>query len=285
MNILYFDNMHIELKEDKFYFSILPLIYYSSRTFYKYKLYDYINICIHYLKTKNSLDLSNIPLENSNKNVRIIKEKKRIKFISRFENNILYHLLPKSNNYKILKKFKSIDPKVKLVNNKYIFSKQIEKKHYIRYNNLAYKIIYKNDIITLLRATNQYTSFTAEHLLSTTLFLEFIITIKCIEYLNTKNLINYRNIIFDFFNTKFNNSLYFTQGLIFPYDNFYTETNLNKIFKNYKMQHNNDLILLYEYIIQNISLTYDNFWKLMENYCMEFQVYYLKKLLLYIEYN
>lgn len=283
LNILYFDNTYIELKQDIFYFSIIPLIYYSSRTFYKYKLYDYINICIEYLKTKKIFDLSNIPLEDSNKNVKIIKEKKRIKIISLYENNILYNLLPKTNHYSALKKFKSLDPNVKLINNKYVFSKQIDKKYYIRYNNLAYKIIYKNTSLTLLHLTNKCKFYTIEHLLKTTSFLSFIITIKFIEYLNKKNLLSYRNLIFDFLNTKYNTGSYFNDGLIFPYDKFYLEDNLDKIFINYKMQHNDDLILLYDYIINNINISYDNFWKLIEEYCIEFQVYYLKKLLLYME--
>lgn len=281
LSAVFLNNMHIILKNDKIYFSAIPIIFYSMKTFYQYNLTNYINICIEYLMNKKPIKFENIPLEYEHPNIKIFKEKKSIKIVSLYENNTISKYFPKYNEYKTLKKFHSIDSKLKYINNTYYFSKPISNKYYINYNKLSNNILYKNSTITLFDLTNNCEFYTTEHLKNTLSFIKFMLSVKFIEYLHSKNLLNYRDIIFNYFATFFNNIEYQELGLIFPYENFYNE-DLYKIFNNYVSYDMQDLILFYNNIINNYNITQISsniFWDIISTYAIEVYINFLKKII------
>jgi hypothetical protein len=285
LKALFLDNTYMEFKNDKIYFSLIPIILYSLKTFYQYNLQEYIEICIKFLMNKSNINFTNTPLAYENNNISIKREHNRIKIVSKYENNILYQQFPKYNIYKALRKFNKFDSKLKYIDNKFIFSKPINKKYYIAHNKLSHKILYKNSYYTLFDLTKNYELYTIEHLSNTLAFLEFIISIKFIEYLHSKSLINYRNIIFNYFATKFNNIKYYSIGLIFPYDLFFISDNLPKIFNNYKVHElEPELINFYISILKNndiLNLTYTDFFNIIYRYSIDTYIDFLQKILVY----
>lgn len=276
LDLLYFNNTYFEFKNNKFYISIIPLIFFNSKNYYQYNILEYIDYCIGYIDNKPVI-FDNISLQFASTDLKIIKEKNSVKMINRtnINKNILYGKTPILNEYKTIKKYKKIDPNFKYVNNSYIFSTSLEKQHYISKKRLSQKILYSTEIKHLHEFVNNIKQETHKFINITLFYIEFSLIIKILEYFHLNNLNTHKNILLKYFEIKFNNTDYYELGLIFPFNEFYNICDVKNIFNNYNINFNINILDLVE-AITDCNFTLFEYNKFYNNIYIHAKNIYIK---------
>lgn len=282
LDLIYFNNTYFELKNNKFYISIIPLIFFNSKNYYQYNILEYIDYCIGYIDNK-PLVFDNISLQYASNDVKIIKEKNSVKIINRtnINKNILYGKSPILNNYKTISKYRKIDPNFKYKLNSYVFTTSLEKHHYISKKRLSEKILHENEIKYLYEFVNNIKQHTHKFINITLFYIEFSLIIKILEYFHLNNLDTHKNILIKYFETKFNNKDYYELGLIFPFNEYYNNTyDIKNIFKDYNINFNVNIFDLIE-AITNEDFTlfeYNKFYNNLYIYAKNIYIKFLNDL-------